>query len=306
MKKISVILTTYNVEKYIEKCIDSILNQTYKEFELIIIDDKSTDHTIDIIKDKYPYLRLIENNHIGVAEERNLGIKVSNCDYICFLDSDDYFESTMLEKLYNSILEHDSDLAISSAYKFDDKTGDEVELKYMLNEKVTNKKSFLNINDLSNNLFQLTVANAWAKLFKKKIIIDNNIKFQNLNNSNDVLFVYSYIVQCNNISFVYEPLVHYRFNSESSIQGNKKKHPSDFLKAYRALQEYLIEINKYEIYKQSFIEMIINIMIWNLNTLKNDKEIIKLIKLKYYDFFNIDCLENKNESYNILNRIIGD
>lgn len=305
MKKISIILTTYNVEKYIEKCIDSILRQTFKDFELIIIDDKSTDNTIDIIKSKYPNLNLIENEHLGVANQRNIGIDLSTCDYICFLDSDDYFEDDMLKKLYDSIKENKSDLVISGAYKFDDKTNEQVKLNYMVNENVTKNKVSLNICDLTDNLFQLTVANAWGKLFKKQLIMENNIRFQNLNNSNDVLFVFSYMLHCKKISFVYEPLVHYRFNNENSIQGKKKYNAEDFLKAYETLQNYLIKINKYQLYKQSFTKMVINIMLWNLKTLDNDLEIIKLIKSKYYDFFDIDGVRDKDELYESLKKILG-
>lgn len=306
MNKISIILTTYNVELYIEECIDSIINQTFKNFELIIIDDGSTDRTIEIIKNKYSNLRLIENIHLGVAKQRNLGIELASGEYICFLDSDDHFESNMLEKLYNSITENDSDLSICSAYKFDDVTKEEVKLKYMLNTEVTNKLSCMKKEDLYSTLFQLTVANAWGKLFKKSIIINNKIMFQDLKNSNDVLFVYSYMVNADKISFVYEHLVHYRANNNLSIQGTKRQFPFEFLKAYYELQKYLISINVYDLYKQSYIKMIIDIMLWNLKTLNNNQDVVNKIKDFYYKEFNIDSLEKKNERYNMLKKILGD
>lgn len=82
--KISIILTTYNVENYIEKCIESLLKQTYKDFELIIIDDGSTDNTLNILKTKYESLNIVENVHVGVAKCRNLGILLSKRVYLHF------------------------------------------------------------------------------------------------------------------------------------------------------------------------------------------------------------------------------
>ena len=304
MNKISVILTTYNVEKYIEQCINSILNQTIKQFELIILDDGSKDNTVNIIETNYPKLKIIKNSHLGVAKERNLGIELSTGEYLCFLDSDDYFESDMLEKLYNSIIKNNSDISISKAYKFDTNTNDEIILNYMLNSKITNDLEYKDKEELYDGLFQLTVANAWAKMFKKSIINRYNIRFQNLHNSNDVFFVYSYMVNANRISFIDDSLVHYRFNNSNSIQGSKQKYPFEFLKAYAELQKYLIENNLYELYKQSFITMIISIMIWNLKT-TNNKKVIELINNIYYDYFKIDEVVNRDEIFNLLIKMLG-
>lgn len=295
--KISIILTTYNVEKYIEECINSILKQTYKNFELIIIDDGSIDNTVKILKTKYDNLNIIENKHVGAAKCRNLGLLLSTGKYVCILDSDDYFEENMLECMINKIEEFDGDVVISSAYKFDLLTGEEIVTNYMLNEKVFRGYQFLKPMDIRNDIFQLTVANAWAKMFKRDLIVNNNLKFQNLKNSNDVLFVFSAIIKSKKIIPVNIPLVHYRSNNINSIQGNKSKFPFEFIKAYCALQKFLINENLYIIYKQSFIKMIINIFLWNINTVNKQIkiEIIKLLKEKYFQYFRIEDYEYKED-----------
>ena len=198
--KISIILTTYNVANYIEECIDSLLKQTYANFELIIIDDGSTDNTLNILKTKYKNLNIVESKHIGAANCRNLGISISKGEYICILDSDDYFEINMLECMINKMKEYDADIAISTAYKFDTLTRKEIITKYMLNEKVFKGFDFFSPLDIKNDIFELTVANAWGKMFKKSLIFDNNLKFQNLKNSNDVLFVFSAILPSQNMT----------------------------------------------------------------------------------------------------------
>jgi len=307
--KISIILTTYNVENYVEECIDSLLEQTYKNFELIIIDDGSTDNTLNILKTKYKNLNIVENDHVGVAECRNLGLLMAKGEYICILDSDDYFESNMLECMINKMEKYDADVAISSAYKFDTLTREEVITKYMLNENVFKGFDFFSPMDIKKDIFQLTVANAWGKMFKKSLIINNYLKFQNLENSNDVLFVFSAITKAKTIVPVNIPLVHYRANNNSSIQGRKKEFPFEFIKAYEALQNYLDKEKIYKTYKQSFIKMIISIFLWNINAVNQDIQIqiLNLLKEKYYNYFNIEDYVYKNdENYKILKQKMGE
>ena len=100
MKKVSVIIPVYNSSKYIKECIESVINQTYKNLEIIVIDDRSTDNSVEIIKSiKDKRIKLIEQEkNMGVAIARNKGIKASNGDYICFLDSDDYWYKNKIEK----------------------------------------------------------------------------------------------------------------------------------------------------------------------------------------------------------------
>lgn len=304
--KISVILTTYNSEKYIKQCIDSILNQTFVDYEIIIIDDGSNDKTLKIIKENYPDLYIIKNNHVGVAKCRNIALTKATGKYICILDSDDYFESNMLEIMYNKLEQYNADIAISSAYKFDDVTGEEVELKYMLNKSLYQDLECFSPYQLKDKIFQLTVANAWAKMFKRELIINNNIQFQDLKNSNDVLFTFSAIIKAQTIVPIDIPLVHYRSNNKKSIQGIKSKYPVEFIAAYSELQNYLISEGIYDNYKESFIKMIINIFVWNIYTvdLEGKKIIIEKLKSKYYNYFNIDEVFDKDEKYILLRNMV--
>lgn len=100
MPKFSIIIPVYNVEKYIKKCLDSVMNQTFKDYEVIVIDDGSTDKSKNIVR-KFD-VKLIESNHIGVSEARNIAIKKAKGEYLVFLDSDDYWDKELLEKLNES------------------------------------------------------------------------------------------------------------------------------------------------------------------------------------------------------------
>ena len=115
MEKISVIVPIYNVEKYLEKCLDSIINQTYKNLEIILVNDGSTDSCRDIME-KYAKLDkriiIVDKTNGGLSDARNAGTKIATGKLISYIDSDDYIEKDMIEYLYKGIKEYNSDISI--------------------------------------------------------------------------------------------------------------------------------------------------------------------------------------------------
>ena len=121
--KISVIIPVYNVEKYLGECLDSILAQTFQDFEIICVDDGSTDRSLDILQEykrKDDRFVIFQQRHAGAGAARNHGLKLAEGKYIQFLDSDDYFEPTLLEELYTRAEKFGSDLTVCSSRKVDD------------------------------------------------------------------------------------------------------------------------------------------------------------------------------------------
>ena len=115
MCKVSIVVPIYNSEKELPRCIDSILNQTFSDFELILINDGSKDGSLNILKEyeqKDKRVTVIDNENNGVSETRNIGIRRSSGDYIAFVDSDDYIESDMVEALVESVEQQNADLVI--------------------------------------------------------------------------------------------------------------------------------------------------------------------------------------------------
>ena len=122
--KISIIIPVYNVEEYLEQTIESILNQTLKDFELILIDDGSTDSSQDILKrysDEYDKIKVMYQKNSGPSRARNRGIEAATGEYITFADSDDILPYNSLELRYNAAIEHNADLVIGATYKFNSK-----------------------------------------------------------------------------------------------------------------------------------------------------------------------------------------
>lgn len=120
MTKLSIIVPVYNVEKYLPKCLESLIKQTLKDIEIICVNDGSMDNSLAILKEfasKDSRIKIIDNQHQGVAKTRNTGIEQSTGEYIGFVDSDDYIDIDFFEKLYNSATKSNSDIAIASILK---------------------------------------------------------------------------------------------------------------------------------------------------------------------------------------------
>lgn len=213
MPKVSVITPTYNREKYIKKCIESVLTQTLNDVEFIIIDDGSTDSTSKIIKEytdeRIKYVKQV-NSGIGIS--RNNGIKMSKGDYIVFLDSDDYLEKDALEKMYHEAVSEGLDIVVTDFYNF------------YLNGKKKEEKllDFENTSLLDNpdllNIINLGPSN---KMFKKELVVEElfpvDIKYE------DMPFVTKLLKKAKKIGHIKEPLFNFLMDnvSETTVRDER-------------------------------------------------------------------------------------
>lgn len=214
MVDISIIVPIYNTEKYIEKCIESLLNQTKKELEFILINDGSTDNSEILIK-KYNDKRIkyFKNNNQGIGKTRNFGIKQSTGKYIMFVDSDDYLSRDACEKLYNKAIKDDLDIVVCDFYKVLKNKLEEVKISHFSNTSVTkNEQLLLDIN-----------LSPWNKIYKTDLIKNNNIRFVENLKYEDAPFVIESLIKANKIGHVSNPLNYYVIheNSETTIRDIK-------------------------------------------------------------------------------------
>ncbi len=170
-KKISVIIPTYNVESYIEKCVDSVLNQSYKNFEILVVDDGSTDNSGDIadsISKKDDRIKVIHKENGGVSSARNIGIDNADGEYIVFIDADDYIADDFLEYMINMATATGADFCLSkNCYTKKDESQTE-------NESV----KVLSPEDATSLLLSpVVIVGCWNKIFKKSLLTENNLKF---------------------------------------------------------------------------------------------------------------------------------
>lgn len=242
MPKFSIIIPVYNVEKYLEKCLDSIKNQTYKDYEVIIVNDGTKDNSMDIAK-KYDF-KIINQKNQGLSAARNTGVKNATGDYLLFVDSDDYLEKDLLKEL-NKSLKNNPDLVrfqIKEVYE------DGKEINYP-EEEFQNKSGVEAFSIISKYHF---VENAWAYLYKKTFYEKNKFKFKEGTIHEDFGIVPLIIMKANKVNSI-NYLGYNYLQRSGSIMSQKnyektKKKVEDFYNHYLYLIE---EINKRKKEKKS-------------------------------------------------------
>lgn len=208
---ISLIIPVYNVEKYLSKCLDSVVNQTYKNIEIIIINDGSTDSSLQICqeyKKKYSTIRLINQENNGIAAVRNIGLKEASGKYITFIDSDDYIDLDMIEKLYYFCKEKNADLVCCGTY-YENENG-----KYYLKNCLSGEKEYDNYEALEAMLLSKGIdSSVWNKLYLKTLW--DNISFPVGDIYEDLAVLYKLLYKSKKIVHIGMPKYHYIIRSGS-------------------------------------------------------------------------------------------
>ncbi len=212
MPKVSIIVPIYNVEKYLERCIESLIEQTLEDIQIILVNDGSTDNSGKIAKecaiknqDKIIYL---EKENGGLSDARNYGIPYATGEYIAFLDSDDYIDKEAYEEMYNKAKQENADyVECDFVWEYPNKLKEDKQIEYK------NKKEML--------AFVRVVA--WNKLIKREIIEKNNLQFPKGLRYEDVEFTYKLIPHLTKVSYIDKCFIHYtqRENSIANVQNAK-------------------------------------------------------------------------------------
>lgn len=282
------------MEKYLPKCLESLIKQTLKDIEIICVNDGSMDNSLAILKEfasRDSRIRIIDNQHQGVAKTRNTGIEQSTGEYIGFVDSDDYIDIDFFEKLYNSATKSNSDIAIASILKHKN-------FFNIYNAKYTKEETAITIQDKiklcedKKHFFFY----AWNKIYHSGFIKENNIKFSEGQIYEDVMFAIKALYYSNKIISVYGTKYHY-IEHENSLTKYKDKtgeKEHDLIKAYSELQEFCNSKN---------IEISERL---NYYTKENFGFILNLYKGKYqskiqlFNIFTIATISNYSETRNLI------
>lgn len=231
--KVSVIVPVYNTSKYLSKCLDSLVNQTLKDIEIILVNDGSTDNSQDIIdeyKNKYKNIKSYKKKNGGLSDARNYGLKYAKGDYVGFVDSDDYVELSMYEKLYNKAIKDKSDMVTCDFYwLYPNKTIEDIG-----NENKSKEELMLTIRVIVCN-----------KIIKRSIINDNKLEFPLGLRYEDIYFTYVLMPYLNKISYLKEPLYNY-IQRDGSISNNQNKKVRDIFKIFDLIEEYYKENKIYD------------------------------------------------------------
>lgn len=276
MKKISVIVPVYGVEKYIEKCISSIVNQTYKNLEIIIVNDGTKDNSIKIVEEKFKDDRIIILNkeNGGISSARNMGLKYSTGDYISFVDSDDWLDESLYEKILSNTNNED---IIAFNYVYYNEKEKKLEKVRIKNKKLKNiNKGYLYFRETSHSCLN--------KIYKKEYLEKIGIYFlEDLKIGEDICWNMETLFLTNNVKFLDIKGYFYRYKREFSLTNSTKKDTE--LKSYIILVKKIktfIEKNKNQMNEISILRLELEKEFWNIKVTNKIKYKEIVFKIKKY------------------------
>lgn len=230
--KVSVIIPVYNVEEYIRKCLDSLVNQTLKDIEIIVVNDGSPDNSQDIIDEyveKYPKkIKSFIKENGGQGSARNFGLEHATGEYIGYVDSDDYVDISMYEKLYTNAKKNKSDISICGTY-------------VVAGEKLIEELEPMFFSDKKKNAFFGKKA-VWNKIYKKELIIDNKLEFRSKIWYEDFDFSFKALSAANKVSYINEPLYYYLIRPGSTMNNSNIHRNLEIIEAFEQIKN--IKANK--------------------------------------------------------------
>ena len=287
--KVSVIVPVYNSEKYIERCLNSILEQNYNEFELIVINDGSKDKSLEILKDyqnKFPQIiTLIDQENTGVAKTRNNAIKMAKGKYIMFIDNDDFIDKDYIETFVKAAEKEDFDVVLGG-YRRPNEKGEIIkELKLPQEEWA-----------------KFMIFAPWARIYKKEYLIQNDIEFLSTNIGEDVFFNIQAMLISEKIKIIDYIGYNWFFNTESVSNTTQKNIQNlqvfELLNScYNVLKEKNILEKNYEIVEMYFIRYIVWFLLFSTKKVKYN-----IIKTEYEKIFK--WLEERFPNYQ-KNKLLG-
>ena len=240
--KLSIVAAVYNLEKYLPRCLDALVNQTMQEIEILCVNDGSTDSAPQIIEEyqkKYPdKIKVFHKENGGEFTTRNYGLERATGEYVTFVDTDDYVEPNWAEKLYNAAKENDADLAVCGFERIDLETNKVV---------ATNMTNFgYDVKEITPNDDYLLFINPapWNKVYKREKIKD--LRFLPFRGFNDTMFLASCYTKMNKIAFVSDVLYHYYLRYDSQIHTVNKQDVDNLKKYLLEVKDLYIKSNKYE------------------------------------------------------------
>ena len=281
MKDVSIIVPVWNVQEYLRKCLDSLVNQTFDNYEILVINDGSPDNSDLIIEEyvkKYPDLiKSLKKENGGQASARNLGLSRANGEYILFVDSDDWVDKTIVEKLYNRAINTNSDIVICNAYS-------------VQNDKILPYQLFGNYSkDLKKNYIVSCEGACWGQLIKRSIIVDNNLYFLEHHFYEDIAVIPSLCLFTRNIAYLNENLYYYLIRSGSTMkQVTYNKSLEDIFDSLEYLSNIFKKNNSYKKYYNEleyiYIEHLLHAASLRFFKFEKYDELSKIVKIMRDEF----------------------
>ena len=278
MPAVSIIIPCYNAEKYLDMCMESLLNQTLKNIEIICVDDGSTDRTwekLNSFAEKDARVRLFSQQNQFAGAARNLGLSYARGEYLVFLDSDDFFADTLAQDAYSVAVSNDADVVLYDAQYFDEESN-EFRKGWFLNTAYIPEKQPFSNEDCPEKLFQISTPSPWTKLFRRQFLLDTKLQFQTLRHTNDAYFILSALAMAKRIVTLDKVLVNYRVGHTTNLQSTKRTNPLCFYTAYKAWHDELKKLELLPKLRRSYVNRAMGGCLYNLRSM-NDLEAKKIV-----------------------------
>ena len=278
MPKVSVIIPVYNVEKYLRQCLDSVINQTLQDIEIICVDDGSTDRSRSILEeyqkrnDRILLLRQ-QNQYAGVA--RNNGLKVAKGEYIFFMDGDDFCSNTLLDETIELAEQTKADIVVFDHYRYDERTRKKEHKKDVTESMLPEKCRTFNYQTNPQRIMSIVNPVPWNKIIKRDFLLKWELQFEPLSSTNDITFSALAIACASKIAYLNKPLITYRVNMDNSITSTKTQKLDNVI---RALESTYYKAKKFPHYNEIKISLQVFVarnLIFALNNYAGEKNSIQ-------------------------------
>lgn len=299
MAKVSVILPVYNAGKYLHQCMDSIVNQTLTDIEIICVDDGSSDNSLEILRqyaEKDERVKVIAQANGGAGAARNNGLRAATGEYLSFLDSDDFFELDMLELAYNTAQQYTADFVVFNSDQYHMDKDAFVEVPWVLRKAECPPYMPFKYRQLTDNVFKTFVGWAWDKLYRRDFILEHDIWFQEQRTSNDLLFVFTALLVAKRIAILDKVLAHQRRGGSESLSVTREKSWHCFYDALTALKKRMEDEDIFWELEKDYINYALHFSLWHLNSLAEPTHQLLEDKLRK-EWFQALGIAGKPESY---------
>lgn len=268
---LSVVLTVYNMEACLSECLDSLIEQTYSDFEVICIDDGSQDSSLDILQryaEQDKRLLVFTQENAGPAQARNAGLSMAHGTYVMLLDSDDIFEDSLFEKMILRAESMTADVVVCRSCEFDHETRIQSATDWAVKmDRIPDTPSFSAL-DMKGCVFYAFTGWPWDKLYRLSFLQEQNLNFPDIKNSEDLLFVYLSLVKAQRISVIDEVLIRHRGNRKTSVSNSRLESPLAFYEGIDLLKRELMKNEKtYRILEWGFLNWAFDYTCWNIFSL---------------------------------------
>ena len=287
MHKISILIPIYNASMYLKKCLESVINQTYSNLEIICINDGSTDNSLDIIQEyakNDSRIKIINKPNSGYGASMNMGIDMASGEYIGIVESDDYIEHNMYEKLYKIASEFDLDIARCQYYEYRSQGESNIPIENLM---VTKNTVLCPTDEI--HIFNQAPA-IWCNLVKKELLINSNIKFLETKGASyqDTSFAFKLYACAKRFMMISDYLLHYRMDNEASSVNSKEK--TFFVcKEYDEISKFAKHLNNYNILRYYIPLMKFGCYKWNFNRLSKNLKFAFLMRMQKEFLIEILC-----------------